>query len=292
MAEGGGTVSWLTRPDGNSSHYVVEYDGRVVQMVPESLAAGSLNPNALRTGDDAAYSYLGESVRYGRTAAVKILGTTGYSNPNAFVIAIEVEGYAATGPNSGERNGLNKLVADIRRRVGPLGVLGHRDFQSYKACPGHRIPWVDYGGHTSKIEAPAPTPPATTPEEVMKSFAVPEHQTLLTLKEDPLRLGHSHWMYSTSACLKDGHEISLDPKPFRELPLVGFFSAEVYIVAYEPPAGDTNLTSQTMFVKSVDVASTRVVPVPDVRQAVNAAVDHISSSLTAVTTAISEARVR
>lgn len=28
MAEGGGTVAWLTRDDGNSAHYVVEGSGR------------------------------------------------------------------------------------------------------------------------------------------------------------------------------------------------------------------------------------------------------------------------
>jgi hypothetical protein len=148
MAEGGGTVSWLTRPDGNSSHYVVEYTGRITQMVRESYWAGSINPRLVRTTNDPPYEYLGETIRYGRSAAEQALGS-GVTNPNLHVVAIEVEGFAKDGPNAAERESLRKLVADIRRRRGALPCLGHRDFQDYKACPGKRIPWVDYGGHGS-----------------------------------------------------------------------------------------------------------------------------------------------
>jgi hypothetical protein len=68
MAEGGGTDTWLTRPDGNSSHYVIKYSGELVQMVPEAWAAGSVNPRMVRTSDDAPYTYMGETVVYGGTA--------------------------------------------------------------------------------------------------------------------------------------------------------------------------------------------------------------------------------
>jgi hypothetical protein len=163
MAQGGGTVSWLTRDDGNSSHYVVEYTGRVTQMVPESMAAGSMNPALLRTTDDASFTYLGSTARYGITALRRCLGAH-VVRPNNVVIAIEVEGFAGDAPNVGERgydsranpnggpnaaqrNALADLVADIRRRRGPKPCVGHRDQQSYKACPGKRIPWADYGGH-------------------------------------------------------------------------------------------------------------------------------------------------
>ena len=146
MAEGGGTVSWLTRPDGNSSHYVVEYTGRVTQMVPEAYWAGSMNPDLTRTTDDAPFEYLGETITYGVTASKRCLGD-GWRDPNRFVIAIEVEGFAKDGPNDLQRTALRRLVADIRSRRGPLPCLGHRDQQAYKACPGKRIPWADYGGH-------------------------------------------------------------------------------------------------------------------------------------------------
>jgi hypothetical protein len=146
MAEGGNTVSWLTRDDNNSSHYVVEYDGEIVQMVNEARAAGSLKASSLRTTNDPPFTYLGERVIYGATAAKAALGAF-WSNPNAAVIAIEVEGFASTGPNGKQRASLDRLVADIRSRRGPIPVLGHRDFQNYKACPGKHIPWPDYGGH-------------------------------------------------------------------------------------------------------------------------------------------------
>lgn len=147
MAEGGGTVPWLTRPDGNSSHYVVEYSGRLVQMVREKNWAGSINPHAVRTNNDVPYIYLNEKITYGYSANRAALGD-GWDNPNYHVIAIEVEGFAKDGPNAAQSDKLMDLVADIRRRYGkPLPTLGHRDFQNYKACPGKLIRWADYGGH-------------------------------------------------------------------------------------------------------------------------------------------------
>lgn len=307
MAEGGGTVSWLTRNDGNSSHYVVEYDGSVTQMVLESRAAGSMNPRVTRTTNDPAFTFLGETIRYGITALKATFGA-GYADPNRYAIAIETEGFAATGPNAKQRAALARLVADIRRRRGALAVIGHRDQQAEKACPGHRIPWVDYGGHAVKrSSAPVPPPVVTPPtEEIMQGFSVPEVRTLVTLKADPARPGSSAWLYSTSACVKDGKETSLSP--IRPLVLVGFASADVYIVAYEPAAGDTNTTSLAMFAKVTDIAKTEV-PAPPappvdtspftqadvdakVKAGVNAAVDHIAAAHTTEGAAIDAARIR
>lgn len=147
MAQGGNTASWLTRIDGNSSHYVVEYDGDIIQQVREARAAGSIKASLLRTSNDAPFTYLGETITYGIKARRAALGVYD-KDPNAVVIAIEVEGFAAAGPNAFQRTALKRLVADIQRRHGGgLHILGHRDFQSYKACPGKLIPWADYGGH-------------------------------------------------------------------------------------------------------------------------------------------------
>ena len=109
-AEGGGTVSWLTRND-----------------------------------DDKPFTFMGEVIVYGVTANKAALGEY-WRNPNAAVIAIEVEGFAAEGPNAAQRISLGRLVVDIRTRH-DVPALGHRDWQNYKACPGRKIPWVDYGGH-------------------------------------------------------------------------------------------------------------------------------------------------
>jgi hypothetical protein len=153
MAEGGGTVGYLSRPNlrGVSVHYVIEYSGRIVQMVREDQASGSINPNDIRTSDG--------PTPYGATAAKAVMGAW-WGNPNAAVITVEVEGFAAKGPNIDQRNALASLVADVRSRYPSMGLLGHRDFADYKACPGAFIPWPKLGGHgpASEVDTVAPIP--------------------------------------------------------------------------------------------------------------------------------------
>ncbi len=189
MAEGGGTVTWLLRNDGNSSHYVVEYDGTIVALVDEERAAGSMNPDVTRTTDDQPFTYLGERVTYGISALKAALGT-GIADPNRYAIAIEVEGFATVGPNEDQRLALARLIGDIRRRRGALPVLGHRDQQAQKACPGHRIPWVDYGGHGAK---PGTTPDTVTSEAYVfteftrqaGTFTIPADREVAGFRIDP-----------------------------------------------------------------------------------------------------------
>jgi hypothetical protein len=259
-AEGGGTVSWLTRNDGNSSHYVVEYDGDIVAMVHEERAAGSMNPKLTRTSDDAPYTYLGSTCRYGRTALNRVMGAFA-TNPNAAAIAIEVEGFAAVGPNARQRASLARLVLDIRKRHGPLACLGHRDQQSYKACPGHHIPWVDYGGHGVRSEA-VTIGGMEDKGVAVKGSKVPEVPTQVTLRTDPKDASKSRFLYVYSDHRADPGNTQL--KPNRPLLLTRFIDADTYAVAYEPAAGDTNSTSIEMFVHSEDVKATApVAPVVD-----------------------------
>jgi N-acetylmuramoyl-L-alanine amidase-like protein len=148
MAEGGGTVGYLSRanPNGVSVHYVIEYTGRVVQMLREDHASGSVNPREIRTTDD-------PDGFYGATAAKAVMGAY-WSDPNSAVISCEIEGYAKDGPNDKQKIGLSLLVKDVRSRHS-VGLLGHRDFQDYKACPGRLIPWTVLGGHgAQEIDMP------------------------------------------------------------------------------------------------------------------------------------------
>jgi N-acetylmuramoyl-L-alanine amidase-like protein len=150
MAEGGGTVGFLSRPNdrGVSVHYVIEKtNGRIVQMLLESHASGSINPNDLRTGDDPAV--------YGATVRKAVMGAWDH-DPNAAVISVELEGFAAAGPNAAQHASLRTLVADVRSRNPRMGLLGHRDFQDYKACPGRLIHWDELGGHGEASMIPAP----------------------------------------------------------------------------------------------------------------------------------------
>lgn len=140
MAEGGSTVSYLSHatPRGVSVHYVVELDGEIVQMLLESHTSGSLNPRDIRTTNG--------PEPFGIKAARACLGQW-ISDPNRAVLSVEVEGFAKDGPNPRQVDGLQTLVGDLRTRYQAIGLLGHRDFQDYKACPGARIPWALLGGH-------------------------------------------------------------------------------------------------------------------------------------------------
>lgn len=140
MAEGGGTVGFLSRENarGVSVHYVIEYSGRIVQMLHEDRASGSVNPRDIRTSDGPA--------PYGHTAAKAVLGAWA-NDPNSAVISLEIEGFAKDGPNAKQQAALKALINDVRSRHPGIGLLGHRDFADYKACPGAHIPWDELGGH-------------------------------------------------------------------------------------------------------------------------------------------------
>ena len=150
MAEGGGTVGFLSRPNprGVSVHYVIESTGRIVQMVAESQATGSINPNDLRTSTDA-------DGFYGFKTAKRTMGEW-WSDPNSATITLEMEGFASAGPNARQRIALAELVDDVRSRFPHMGLLGHRDFTSRKACPGSHIPWSAIGGHGPYMEDAVP----------------------------------------------------------------------------------------------------------------------------------------
>lgn len=148
MAEGAGTVGYLradsTPPArGVSVHYVIEYSGRIVQMLKESDASGSVNPKSLRTTEGPA--------PYGAKVRKRVMGLWDH-DPNSAVISVEIEGFAHDGPNSNQDAALVKLVNDVRSRFPTMGLLGHRDFQDYKACPGQRILWGAIGGHGPRTE--------------------------------------------------------------------------------------------------------------------------------------------
>jgi hypothetical protein len=279
MAQGGGTVSHLTHKDGNSSHYVVEYSGRVVQMVREAHWAGSINPKLIRKDEDPTFSFLGASVTFGRDTVLATIGKNPANDPNRFVIAIEIEGFARKAPEKGEsgfhplanpRGGPNRkqrvalaaLVADIRkRRNKPYPCLGHRDFQNYKACPGRRIPWVDYGGHAIKADGgavhdvhdptpdpiidPTPDPPAG-PNGV---FTLPAVRTLARIKAGGV-------LYSNAAMDVSPANIEVDPS--REMPLLGVVGTAARVVEYVTSAGAE--THEAVWIKTTDIESERPAP--------------------------------
>lgn len=261
MAEGGGTVSWLTRPDGNSSHYVVDYSGRITQMVRESWWAGSINPRKLRTTNDAAFTFEGERIRYGWTAAERALGAAA-RDPNRYVIAIETEGFAGKapvkgrpgydaranpdgGPNDRQRDALRALVADIRHRRGALPALGHRDFQSYKACPGKRIPWRDYGGHAVSTTGPA-LPDTGTEDPTTMTYPVPTVPHIGTVAKGA-------WLYVDASLTPNASNIQIDPA--RDMPYLGAPATGVRIVQYINAQGEPS--GKAYYCKGSDLTNVR-----------------------------------
>lgn len=160
MAEGGGTVGYLSRDAarGVSVHFVIERTGRTVQMLDLAAASGSVDPTKVRTTNDA-------DGFYGVSHARQVLGDWA-RDPNSAVISVEIEGYASIGPNAIQHDALADWAADMRQKVPTLrGALGHRDFASYKACPGRRIDWTRIGGHGLWAEEDdMPLPHATVRE--------------------------------------------------------------------------------------------------------------------------------
>jgi hypothetical protein len=141
MAEGGGTASYFTKVDRDvSASHVIEYSGRIVQMVKDGDASHCQH-TSFEPYTSAAYGIYASSI--GRA----VLGSDGWADVNRYVFAVEIEGFRATGPNDAQKAALVALVADLRARFPSIrGLLGHRDVQD-KSCPGALIPWASIGGH-------------------------------------------------------------------------------------------------------------------------------------------------
>lgn len=237
MAEGGGTVGYLAKANPNkvSVHYVIERTGRIVQMLREDRISGSINPRDIRVSNDSKPP----DPPFGVSTAKAVMGEW-WDDPNRAVISLEIEGFARYGPNTAEVGSLRTLVADVRSRHPAIGLLGHRDFADYKACPGKLIPWDTLGGHGVATEES---------EEVVKSFPVYERPAFVQVKGGA-------WLYDNSDLTPSTGNVQINPG--RELGYVGTLSDAVRIVAYESTTPDDNVSSMAMFVAATDLGSIRL----------------------------------
>lgn len=148
MAEGYRTVGYLTHPpSNNSAHFVIERTGRIVQMV--KLTDASHSARVAIDPDDADAEDCGI---YSDDVSRAVLGT-GWSDINRYLVAVEVEGFRADGPNTDQVDAIAALGEYLRAALPTIrGNLGHRDVQDYKGCPGCKFPWNRIGGHGLFVE--------------------------------------------------------------------------------------------------------------------------------------------
>ncbi len=119
---GGEALRWLCHPDAQvSSHYLVDTDGRIVQMVPEAKRAWHAGRGSWRGCTDINSCSIGiEIVNTGHAG-----GLPPYPDPQIAAVM--------------------DLCADIiaRHRIAAARVLAHSDIApDRKADPGEHFPWV------------------------------------------------------------------------------------------------------------------------------------------------------
>lgn len=154
-------IDWLARPESKvSCHYVVAEDGRVTQMVAESMRAWHAGRSCWQ----------------------------GVSDINSCSIGIEIQnpGHADGYPDFAPRqmSAVIALAADIvkRNRIGAARVLAHSDVApERKIDPGEKFPWRDL--HRAGIGlwvAPEPaTPGCWSLEAGAQDVRIAEAQHLL-----------------------------------------------------------------------------------------------------------------
>jgi hypothetical protein len=226
MAEGGGTVGFLSRPNGNgvSVHFVIEASGNTVQMLPLSHANGSLRPTAIRTTDDPPYLWQGDPITYGATAAGAVLGDW-HKDPNSATIGVEIEGFAKDGPNAAQGVAMAYLWGYLDGKYPGIRSLAHRDFADYKGCPGKRIPWGSVGGHGKEVEMKAVTDETPAEITVSKGTAYRDLDgvTVLTIgqsalgwRPSPYASGSLRAMYAT---VGNRRLVLVNPSGVRPVPV-------------------------------------------------------------------------
>lgn len=276
MAEGGGTVGYLDDVGpppsrGVSVHAVCEYSGLVVQMLPWSHISGSLNP-ADRSVDTG---------YYGHSALVDVLGGF-WTDPNTVVLSMEIEGFAAKGPNAAQVAGAIAWGRDMTVHFPTLrGALGHTDQTDTKGCPGltaaMKSIFTGVGGHglwTRKADVNT----TITVLPFGGTYVIPAGATPVGIK-------------------LDSHGVVVAKKEWTAKPAPSSAHYDATVVT-DAVHGNPYLRCVDGFFEGYLVSTATVTetpnpaPTPDCDAAVNKALDHVAPTVAAVATAIAEARPR
>lgn len=277
MAEGGNTVAYLSHagvPRGVSVHAVCEYSGRVVQMLHWDRASGSLNPRD--TSTDKAY--------YGQKHLMDVLGSW-WGDPNSAVLSMEIEGFAAKGPNPAQVDGAVAWGEDMKGLFSALrGALGHADQTDTKGCPGTslamRLVFEGVGGHGLWHPQSGPQQPPV-PEEPMglTITAIKPAAGVVTVNG----AGHS------AIRVGDGVFVPLAAGTVKQAIYTGVLAAVPGHPGIAGPVFGVGDTEAVVLASDVTFAAA---PTPNCDAAVNAALDHVAPSAAATVAAIAEARPR
>lgn len=284
MAEGGGTVGYLDKngsapPRGVSVHTVCDYAGVVTQMLSWSHASGSLNPADRSTNK--AY--------FGHSSLVAVLGAW-WTDPNSAVLSMEIEGFAAKGPNPAQVKAAIAWGLDMRRQFSTLrGAIGHADQTDTKGCPGTTVAmkaiFAGVGGHGlfGMPPAPIPVPLPDTSGDAMNGYPVPSTPSIGTIASGV-------WLYDNSALQPSAGNVQVSPG--RDLPYLGQPSSTYKIVEYVNGTGVHS--GKCYFVKPLELTNIRALPtapVTDCAQAVAKALTPVNAELATTKVALTKAQV-
>ncbi len=149
------TPRWFQNPDAHAStHYYLDNDGDVIQMVPEAEGAYA---QGVRTSQRTWKGSAGELPPW----------TGGQGNLNLFAVSIEMEGMAATIHETMPRHGvqwdallswIHYVAAKYRIPLDRDHIVGHDEVASHKRDPGGRFDWAGLMADLSPAAEPADDP--------------------------------------------------------------------------------------------------------------------------------------
>lgn len=272
MAEGGGTVGYLSRRDGPprgvSVHVVCGYNGQVTQMLAWDRASGSLNP-ADRSSDKA---------YFGHRHLVDVLGAW-WPDPNSAVLSMEIEGFAKTGPNPAQVDGAVAWGEDMKTHFPSLrGALGHADQTDTKGCPGMslamKLVFVGVGGHG--LWHP-------------QSAAEEDPVTLPTINDEVRRMVELHVGDDDLLDLAGRPLVPISRDQVQQSPMSLRLGGGTYYLISVVTGG----VNTPALLHATAAANPKVITTSgDCTAAVNTALDHLTGPVDAVLAAIKEARPR
>lgn len=115
-------INWFADPNSRvSAHYVIDLDGKTIQMVDE-------NDTAWHAGVVAQPSW--RRIKFG-------------TNPNLYTIGIELAGFAKDDTPADQTLALSHLIVDIAQRwnipIDDQYIVFHREIRATKSCPGDKL---------------------------------------------------------------------------------------------------------------------------------------------------------